>query len=103
MTWTKLVESLSLLFNSYVKKYAVSFVLKTIGVTGGIWASIVSFVLTKIFMFEKAKLEEAARLADQAKKDKEILDKYKEAIKNNAPEQTIIDLETDLLNGGRKP
>lgn len=102
MTWTKLVESLSLLFNSYVKKYAVSFVLKTIGVTGGIWTKVVSFVLTKIFIFYKSKADEAARLADQAKKDKEILDKYKEAIKNNATEQALIDLEEQLLNGGRK-
>lgn len=102
MTWTKLVESLSILFNSYVKKYAVSFVLKTIGVTGGIWTKVVSFVLTKVFIFYKSKADEAARLADQAKKDKEILEKYKEAIKNNAPEQALIDLEEQLLNGGRK-
>ena len=102
MTWTKLVESLSALFNSYVKKYAVSFVLKTIGVTGGIWTKVVSFVLTKVFIFYKSKADEAARLADQAKKDKEILDKYKNAIKENAPEQAIIDLEEQLLNGDRK-
>ena len=61
-----------------------------------------SFVLTKVFIFYKSKADEAARLADQAKKDKEILDKYKEAIKNNAPEQELIDLEEQLLNGGRK-
>ena len=102
MTWTKLVESLSLLFNSYVKKYAVSFVLKTIGVTGGIWAKVVSFLLTKVFIYAKKQADQAALIADQAKKDKEILEKYKEAIKNNASEQELIDLEEDLLNGGRK-
>lgn len=102
MTWAKLVESLSLLFNSYVKKYAVSFVLKTIGVTGGIWTKVVSFILTKVFVFYKSKADEAARLADQAKKDQEILDKYKNAIRENASEQTLIDIEQDLLNGGRK-
>ena len=102
MTWTKLVESLSILFNSYVKKYAVSFVLKTIGVTGGIWTKVVSFVLTKVFIFYKSKADEDARLADRANKDKEMLDKYKEYIKNNATEQALIDLEEQLLNGGRK-
>lgn len=103
MTWTKLVDSLSLLFNSYVKKYAVSFILKTIGVSGGIWASIVSFVLTKVFMFEKSKAEEAARLADQKKIDDALIEKKKQAIKDNANEPVLIDVETDILNGGRKP
>ena len=102
MTWTKLVESLSILFNSYVKKYAVSFVLKTIGVTGGIWTKIVSFLLTRVFIYAKKQADEAARLADQKKKDQELLDKYKNAIKENAPEETLIDIETDILNGGRK-
>lgn len=103
MTWTKLVESLSLLFNSYVKKYAVSLVLKTIGVSGSIWASIVSFVLTKIFMFEKAKADEAARLADQKKIDDALIEKQKQAIKDSAAEPVLIAVETDILNGGRKP
>jgi len=102
MTWTKLVESFSILFNSYVKKYAVSFILKTIGVTGGIWTKIVSFVLTRVFIYLGKKADQAAAIADQEKKDKEILEKYKDAIKNNAPEQELIDIETDLLNGGRK-
>lgn len=102
MTWTKLVDSFSILFNSYVKKYAVSFVLKTIGVTGGIWTKVVSFLLTKVFIYAKKQADQAALIADQAKKDKEILEKYKEAIKNNASEQELIDIETDLLNGGRK-
>ena len=102
MTWTKLVESLSSLFNGYVKKYAVSFIIKTIGVTGGIWTKIVSFVLTRVFIYAKKQADEAARLADQKKKDQELLDKYKDAIKENASEQTLIDIEQDLLNGGRK-
>jgi hypothetical protein len=102
MTWTKLVDSFSVLFNSYVKKYAVSFVLKTIGITGGIWTKVVSFLLTKVFIYAKKQADQAALIADQAKKDKEILEKYKEAIKNNASEQELIDLEQDLLNGGRK-
>ena len=102
MTWTKLVESLSALFNSYVKKYAVSFVLKTIGVTGGIWTKVVSFILTKVFIFYKSKADEAARLADQAKKDKEILDKYRKAIEGAASELELIDIEQDILNGGHK-
>jgi len=102
MTWTKLVNSFTILFDSYVKKYLVSFVLKTIGVTGGIWTKVVSFILTKVFIYAKKQADQAALVADQAKKDKEILEKYKEAIKNNASEQELIDLETDLLNGGRK-
>ncbi len=102
MTWTKLVESFSVLFNNYVKKYAVSFILKTIGVTGGIWTKIVSFVLTRVFIYAKKQADQAAAIADQEKKDKEILEKYKDAIKNNAPEQELINLEQDLLNGGRK-
>jgi len=103
MTWTKLVESFSILFNSYVKKYAVSFILKTIGVTGGIWTKIVSFVLTRVFIYAKKQADQAAAIADQAKKDQELLDKYKNAIKENAPEETLIDIEQDILNGGRKP
>lgn len=102
MKWTDLVALLSSLFNQYIKSKVISLVMKVIGVSSGLWSSIVSFVLTKVFIFYKSKADEAARLADQAKKDKEILDKYKEAIKNNAPEQTLIDLEEDLLNGGRK-
>lgn len=102
MTWTKLVNSFTILFDSYVKKYLVSFVLKTIGVTGGIWTKVVSFLLTKVFIYAKKQADQAALIADQAKKDKEILEKYKEAIKNNASEQELIDLEQDLLNGGRK-
>ncbi len=102
MTWTKLVDTFTALFNNYVKKYLVSFVLRAIGVTGGIWTSIVSFLLTRVFFFLKKQAEEAARLADQKKKDQELLDKYKNAIKENAPEQAIIDLEEQLLNGGRK-
>lgn len=102
MTWTKLVNSFTILFDSYVKKYLVSFVLKTIGVTGGIWTKVVSFLLTKVFIYAKKQADQAALIADQAKKDKEILEKYKEAIKNNASEQELIDIETDLLNGGRK-
>lgn len=103
MTWTKFVESLSVLFNTYVKKYAVSFFLRAIGVTGGIWTSIVSFLLTRVFFFLKKQADEAARLADQKKKDQELLDKYKNSIKENAPEETLIDIEQDILNGGRKP
>ena len=102
MKWTDLVALLSSLFNQYIKSKVISLVMKVIGVSSGLWSSIVSFVLTKVFIFYKSKAEEAARLADQAKKDKEILDKYKEAIKNNAPEQELIDLEEQLLNGGRK-
>lgn len=103
MTWTKLVESLSALFNSYVKKYAVSFILKTIGVTGGIWTKIVSFVLTRVFIYAKKQADEAARLADQEKIDKKINEKHQEQIKTNAPESDLIESETDILNGGRKP
>lgn len=103
MTWTKLVESLSVLFNTYVKKYAVSFILKTIGMSGGIWTSIVSFVLTKFYLFEKKKIEEAARLDDQEKIDKKINEKHQEQIKTSAPESELIESETDILNGGRKP
>lgn len=103
MTWTKLVASITALFNNYVKKYLVSFVLRTIGVTGGIWTSIVSFLLTRVFFFLKKQAEEAARLADQKKKDQELLEKYKNAIKENAPEETLIDIEQSILNGGRKP
>lgn len=103
MTWTKLVDSFSVLFNSYVKKYAVSFILKTIGVTGGIWSSIVSFVLTKIFSFYKSKADEAARIADQEKIDKKIDEKHQQQLKENAPESDLIESETDILNGGRKP
>jgi hypothetical protein len=102
MKWTDLVALLSSLFNQYIKSKVISLVMKVIGVSSGLWSSIVSFVLTKVFIFYKSKADEAARLADQAKKDKEILDKYKEAIKNNAPEQALIDLEEQLLNGGRK-
>ena len=102
MKWTDLVALLSSLFNQYIKSKVISLVMKVIGVSSGLWSSIVSFVLTKVFIFYKSKAEEAARLADQAKKDKEILDKYKDAIKNNAPEQALIDLEEQLLNSGRK-
>ena len=103
MKWAKLVDTFSSLFNQYIKKYLVSFVLKAIGVTGGIWTSIVSFILTRVFIFAKKQADEAARLADQKKKDQELLDKYKNAIKENAPEETLIDIEQDILNGGRKP
>lgn len=102
MTWTKLVESLSTLFNSYVKKYAVSFILKTIGVTGGIWTKVVSFILTRVFIYAKKEADQAAAIADQEKKDKKINEKYQEQIKENAPESDLIESETDILNGGRK-
>ena len=103
MNWTKLVESFSALFNTYVKKYVVSFVLKTIGISGGIWTKIVSFLLTRVFIYAKKQADEAARLADQKKKDQELLDKYRKAIEAKADELELIDIEQDILNGGRKP
>lgn len=103
MSWTKLTNLLSLAFNEYLKRYAVSFVLKAIGVTGGIWTSIVSFVLTKVFFFIKKEVESEARLLDQEKKDKENLAEYKKDIQSGAPESELIQDEQNILNGGRKP
>jgi flagellar biosynthesis component FlhA len=103
LNWTSITKIAASLFNSYVKKYVVSVALRAIGVTGGIWASIVSFVLTKVFFFVKKEVESEARLLDQQKKDKENLAEYKKDIQENAPESKLIEDETNILNGGRKP
>lgn len=102
MNWQGLVAFFSHYFNNYAKKYLVQAILKTIGVSSSVWTSIVSFFLTKVYVYFKDQAEHAARLKDQEKIDQEINKKYQDQIKNNAPEADLIQSEQDILNGGRR-
>lgn len=99
MKWADIVATA---FNKHVKSYAVGFVIKAIGISNRIWVSIASFILSKVYVVIKEKLEEQARLADQAKKDRELLNRYKKAIEQKRSEQELIAIEEEILNGGRK-
>ena len=90
MKWSDIVATA---FNKHIKSYVVWFVIKAVGISGLIWVSIASFILSKVYLAIKAKIEEAARLADQAKKDRELLAEYKKAILEKRSEQELIALE----------
>jgi hypothetical protein len=102
MTWTKTTELASKIFNDYFKKQIVGLVLKTLGIGGGLYGMIVSFLVNKVFTFIKKEAESEARLLDQEKKDKENLAEYKKDIIEKAPESKLIEDETNILNGGKK-
>ena len=102
MSFTKILNSFSFVFNEYIKKYLVSFVLKSIGMTGGLATTVVSFVLTKVFFYVKKEAELEAQVLDQKKEDKILLDKYKSDIESKVPESELIKDESDILNGGKK-
>jgi len=78
--------------------------MKAIGVSSGIWSSIVSFVLVKIYTKLKKEADSKAAIEDQKKIDDELNKKHQEQLNNpNTTEQELIETETDILNGGRKP
>ena len=99
MKWQNLVSKI---FNQYIKSNVTAFIIRAVGITSKLWVSIASFILSKVYLAIKEKIEEAARLADQAKKDRELLARYKLAIQEKRSEQELIALEEEILNGGRK-
>lgn len=99
MKWSDLVASA---FNKYIKNNVVAFIVKAAGITSKFWVSVASFILSKVYLAIKEKIEEQARLMDQAKKDRELLAEYKKAIQEKRSEQELIAIEEEILNGGRK-
>jgi hypothetical protein len=102
-SWTKVVGLLNLAFNEYIKKYLVQFILKTIGASGGLWTTVVSFVLTKFYKYVKKEAESAAAIKDQEVVDRKLKEKHDQQLKVDTPESDLIQTEQDILNGGRKP
>lgn len=77
--------------------------MRAIGVSGGFLATALSFIVGKLFSLIKSKAESAARIKDQENLDKKINDEYQKDLIEQAPEEKLIEDETNILNGGRKP
>lgn len=101
--WLKLVVFIKSIAPDVIKKYVVSAILKLAGVSGGAWTWIVTNVLLKAWILFIDLIASLARLADQKNIDEKLNKKYQDQIKNGASENELIESETDILNGGRKP
>lgn len=74
--------------------------MKAVGISGGFIYWVINFVITKESKALIAAADSAARLADQKKKDEELLNKYKKDQANaTTPESTLINDEQSILNG----
>lgn len=98
-----IVHILSEILKTLIENQLTTLILGALGLSGGIWFFVVKFGLTKIWQKVEPEIESAAHLADQKRIDEDLNKKYQDDIKGGADEKKLIEDETSLFNGGRKP
>lgn len=99
--WSKLVSFLAATVPAFLKKYASAFILRALGLAGGIWGWIVSGILIVVWDRIQAWLESTARKQDQKTVDDANQAKYEKDKLEGAPVEVLIKDETDILNGNK--
>lgn len=97
MKWARLVE----LVSEWTKVHVIPALLKALGLAGGFWTFAVSTFLVLVWEKLSKKAASAARLEDQENIDEQNIEQYKNDKKEGAPVETLIEDETNLLNGSR--
>lgn len=109
--WSHIVEyfnsAVNFLVSSFSAKAIVAAILSYFGWSSGFLLNIAAWIggifLKKEIKNIESSLTNAAGIADQTKTDKQNVDQLNQDVKNGKDEQTLVNDETNLLNGGRKP
>lgn len=102
--WSKLIGWLDSILPVFLKQYGAKILMTAVGITGGFWAWIIGDALEYIWKKEvEPELAKEAGLVDQKKIDDKLNSTYQGDINAKAPESKLIQDETNILNGGRKP
>ena len=99
MNWLKLVTFFKGVMPIFLKKYASTFILRVLGLAGGVWGWVISFVLLLVWDKVEQELETEARLEDQKEHDALNITKLEADRTAGASPEKIVEDETNLLNG----
>jgi hypothetical protein len=97
--WKKTADLLKTAIPVFIKKSVVPFILSLAGLSGVAWNFIVSAFLLKWWKKAEKEIDVQADIADKKEIDEENRKTYEQHITEGAPVETLIQDETNLLNG----
>lgn len=99
--WVQIVQILSNIFTQYIEGHLVLIIMSALGLSGGIWLWFVKFGVDQVVKKVEPIIDSAAHLQDQKIVDDKLNQTYQQDIGAKKDEQTLINDETNILNGGR--